>query len=158
VGKRGLPELAKKYMLPTSRYDKARADRVVEFIGALKHTKAKWKDKPFMLLPWQEDIVRTLFGVVGDNGYRQFKQCYITLGKKGGKTMFAAALALYLLIADGEAGAEVYSCAADRQQASLIYREAVIMAQTNPTLRRLVKVIDSQKRIVYPKTDSFYTN
>lgn len=108
------------------------------------------------MLPWQEEIVRTIFGVIGENGYRQCRTCYIEIGKKNGKTSMAAAIALYMLIADGEIGAEIYSCAADRQQASLIYREAVAMALSCPALSKRVKVLDSQKRIVYPAANSFY--
>ena len=143
-------------MLPTSRFDAEKADFVVQFIGALKHTKGKWEGQPFKLLPWQEEIVRTIFGVIASNGYRQFRTCYIEVSKKNGKTSMAAAIALYLLIADGEIGAEIYSCAADRQQASLIYREAAAMALSSPALSKRVKVLESQKRIVYPGTNSFY--
>ena len=151
-----IPELAKKFMLPDSRYDAEKAEYVVQFVGALKHTKGKWVGQPFRLLPWQEEIVRTVFGVIGANGYRQCRTCYIEVPKKNGKTSMAAAIALYMLIADGEMGAEIYSCAADRQQASLIYREAVAMAQSCPALCKRVKVLDSQKRIVFPAANSFY--
>jgi len=107
-------------------------------------------------LAWQEEIVRTIFGVIGADGYRQFKQCYITVAKKQGKTMLAAALSLYLLLADNEEGAEIYSCAADRAQAALIYRESIIMAQDCPSIARRVKIVESQKQLVYPRTNSFY--
>jgi phage terminase large subunit-like protein len=154
--KQGIPKLAQKFMLPTSRYDAEKAAFVSAFIAALRHTKAEWKGQPFILLPWQREIVDTIFGVIGVDGYRQFRTCYVEVAKKNGKTMLAAALALYLLIADGESGAEIYSCAADRQQASLIYREAAIMAKNCPALAKRVRVIDSQKRIIYPETNSFY--
>ncbi|GHU53739.1 hypothetical protein FACS1894132_06770 [Clostridia bacterium] len=151
-----IPALAQKFMLPTSRYDEQKASYVEAFIAALKHTKAEWKGQSFVLLPWQADIIRTVFGVIGADGYRQFRTCYVEIGKKNGKTMLAAALALYLLIADKEFGAEIYSCAADRQQASLIYREAAEMAKNCPALAKRVKVLDSQKRISYKETNSFY--
>jgi phage terminase large subunit-like protein len=151
-----IPQLAQKFMLPGSRYDPKKAEYVQAFIAALRHTKAEWKGQPFILLPWQADIIKTVFGVIGEDGYRQFRTCYIEVGKKNGKTMLAAAVALYLLIADGEAGAEIYSCAADRGQASLIYREAAIMAKNCPALAKRVKVLDSIKRISYAETNSFY--
>ena len=110
-----------RFMLPTSHYDETKAGFVVTFIEALKHTKGEWHGQPFRLLPWQSDLIRTVFGVIAENGFRQCKTCYVEIGKKNGKTMLAAALSLYLLIADGEYGAEIYSCAADRQQASLVY-------------------------------------
>ena len=62
-----------RFMLPTSQYDRVLADRAVNFIQALKHTKGEFFNKPFMLLPWQETIIRDLFGVVKDDGMRQFK-------------------------------------------------------------------------------------
>jgi phage terminase large subunit-like protein len=61
-----------KFMAETSHYDKKKADYAVAFIQCLKHTKGIWAGKPFVLLPWQEQIVRDVFGVVKQNGYRQF--------------------------------------------------------------------------------------
>ena len=57
-----------RYMLPTSHYDAAKADRAVKFIEMLRHTKGKWAGKRFWLLPWQEQIIRDLFGIVKENG------------------------------------------------------------------------------------------
>ena len=71
-----------RFMLPTSHYDQAKADRAVNFIQSLKHTKGTFYNKPFLLLPWQEQIVRDLFGVVKEDGNRQFKQCIAFLSKK----------------------------------------------------------------------------
>jgi phage terminase large subunit-like protein len=98
-------------MLPVSHYDHRRADFAVNFIQMLKHTTGEWFGQPFRLMPWQEQIVRDIFGIVNVDGYRQFRTAYIEVGKKNGKSELAAAIALYLLFADGEAGAEVYSCA-----------------------------------------------
>ena len=75
------------FMLPTSHYDKNRADRAVLFIQSLKHTKGVWAGKPFYLFPWQEQIIRDLFGVIKENGYRQFNTAYIEIGKKNGKQL-----------------------------------------------------------------------
>lgn len=103
-------------MLPTSHYDDKLADRAVTFISNLKHTKGKWAGKKFELLPWQEQIVRDLFGIVKENGKRQFLSAYVEIPKKNGKSELAAAVALYLLYADNEASAEVYGAACDRLQ------------------------------------------
>lgn len=65
------------FMLPDSHYDKEKADRAVAFIEHLCHTKGKWAGKPFLLLPWQEQIVRDLFGIVKKNGKRQFLTAYL---------------------------------------------------------------------------------
>ncbi len=75
------------FMLPTSHYDKDKADRAVAFIENLCHTKGKWAGKPFLLLPWQEQIVRDLFGIVKEDGNRQFLTAYIEIGKKNGKQL-----------------------------------------------------------------------
>jgi len=75
-------------------------------------------------MPWQEQIIRDIFGIVGEGGYRQFCAAYVEIGKKNGKSELAAAIALYLLFADGEARAEVYSCAADINQASIVFNTA----------------------------------
>ena len=72
-------------MLSTSHYDKAKADRAVAFVRNLRHTKGKWAGKPFTLLPWQEQIVRDLFGVVKPDGKRQFRSAYVEIPKKTGR-------------------------------------------------------------------------
>jgi len=97
-----------RFMLPTSKYVKANADRVVGFINALCHTKGTWHGQPFDLLGWQEQIIRDVFGIVKPDGYRQFNTAYIEIPKKQGKSELAAAVALYLTCGDGEYGAEVY--------------------------------------------------
>ncbi|MCL1857690.1 MAG: terminase large subunit [Oscillospiraceae bacterium] len=145
-----------KLMLPTSRYDARRADFAVNFIQMLRHTTGEWYGKPFRLMPWQEQIVRDIFGIVGGDGYRQFRTAYVEVGKKNGKSELAAAIALYLLFADGEAGAEVYSCAADINQASIVFNTAKAMVEQCGDLARLSKLVPSTKRIIFPHTNSFY--
>ena len=145
-----------RFMLPTSHYDKAKADRAVNFIQALRHTKGSFYNKPFLLLPWQETVVRDLFGVVKEDGTRQFKQTIIFIPKKNGKSELAAAIALYLLCADHEQRAEVYGAAADRQMAGLVYSVAADMIRLSPALRKRCKILDSRKRIIYTPTNSFY--
>lgn len=104
-----------RFMLPTSHYDKAKADRAVKFIENLCHTKGKWAGKRFWLLPWQEQLIRDIFGIVKPDGYRQFRTAFVEICKKVGKSELAAAVALYLLYADNEPSAEVYGVATDRQ-------------------------------------------
>lgn len=70
------------FMLPTSHYNEEKADYAVRFIENLCHTKGKWAGDRFWLLPWQERIVRDVFGVVDDNGYRQFRTAYVEIPKK----------------------------------------------------------------------------
>jgi phage terminase large subunit-like protein len=145
-----------KFMLPTSHYDKKQADRAVTFINNLKHTKGKWAGKNFDLLPWQEQIIRDIFGIVKENGKRQFQTAYIEIGKKNGKSELAAAVALYLLYADNEPSAEVYGAAADRQQASIVFDVARQMVSMSPALTKRSKVMTAQKRLVNYSNAGFY--
>lgn len=78
-------------------YNKKLADRAVAFINSLKHTKGTWHGLPFELLPWQDKIIRDVFGTVKENGYRQYNTAYVEIPKKQGKSEIAAAVALYLL-------------------------------------------------------------
>ena len=145
-----------RFMAESSRYDKRRADFAVAFIEALKHTKGRWAGKPFKLIDWQEQIIRDLFGVVKPDGFRQFTTAYVEIPKKQGKSELAAAVALLLCCGDGEERAEVYGCAADRQQASIVFEVAADMVRMCPPLAKRVKILRSQKRIIYSPTNSFY--
>ena len=143
-------------MLPASRYDEEKADRAVAFIEHLCHTKGKWAGKPFLLLPWQEQIVRDLFGIVKENGKRQFLTAYIEIPKKNGKSELAAAIALYLLYADNEPSAEVYGAACDRNQASIVFDVARQMVEMSPPLMRRSKIRSAGKRIINYHNAGFY--
>ncbi|ERT57171.1 putative phage terminase, large subunit [Megasphaera vaginalis (ex Srinivasan et al. 2021)] len=145
-----------KFMADTSRYDKNLADYAVMFIEQLCHTKGTWAGKPFELIDWQEQIIRDLFGVIKKNGYRQFSTAYIEIPKKQGKSELAAAMALLLTCGDGEERAEVYGCAADRNQAKIVFDVAVDMVRFCPALSKRVKILASQKRLEYLPTHSFY--
>ncbi|HEO4069027.1 TPA: terminase large subunit [Streptococcus agalactiae] len=144
------------FMLPTSHYDKAKADRAVTFINNLAHTKGKWAGKKFDLLPWQEQIVRDLFGIVKEDGNRQFLTAYIEIPKKNGKSELAAAIALYLLYADNEASAEVYGAACDRNQASIVFDVAKQMVLMSRPLEKRSKIMGATKRIVNYSNAGFY--
>ncbi len=137
-------------------FDEAKAQRTLKFINNLKHTKGQWRGVPFDLLPWQEQIIRDVFGTVKENGYRQYNTAYVEIPKKNGKSELAAAVALYMTCGDGEWGAEVYGCASDRQQASIVFDVAIDMIDQCPALKKRIKPIMSVKRIVYQPTNSFY--
>ena len=160
VRPKGYPKLENyqpsRFMLDTSHYDKDKADRAVAFIENLKHTKGKWDNKWFFLLPWQEQIVRDIFGIVDAAGNRQFRTAYIEIGKKNGKSELAAAIALYLLYADGEPSAEVYGAAADRSQAGIVFDVANRMVQKTPALLKRSKIMAATKRIVNYSNAGFY--
>ena len=144
------------FMAPTSHYDKVKADRAVLFIESLKHTKGKWEGKQFYLLPWQEQIIRDIFGTVKEDGTRQFRQAYIEIAKKNGKSELAAAVALYMLYADNEPSAEVYGAAADRQQASIVFDVARRMVEMSPALQKRSKITLASKRLVNFSNSGFY--
>ena len=139
-----------KFKARGSYYDKAAADYAVGFIECLCHTKGTWAEKPFELIDWQEQIIRDLFGILKPNGYRQFNTAYVEIPKKMGKSELAAAVALLLCCGDGEERAEVYGCAADRQQASIVFEVAADMVRMCPALNKRVKILASQKRIGHP--------
>lgn len=156
----GYPRLTEytptRFMLETSHYDEDRADRAVRFIENLKHTKGRWAGKRFWLLPWQEQIIRDVFGIVDENGHRQFRTAYVEIPKKNGKSELAAAVALYLLYADNEPSAEVYGAAADRQQASIVFDVARQMVDMTPALVKRSKIMAAGKRIVNYANAGFY--
>jgi len=145
-----------KFMLPTSYYDAKKADRAVKFIEMLSHNKGEWSGQPFLLLPWEEEIIRNIFGVLKADGTRQFKTAFIEIPKKNGKSELAAAIALYMLFADGEASPEVYSAACDRSQASIVFNTAKNMIETNTALLKRCKIIDSTKRVANYSNAGFY--
>ena len=103
-------------------FDEEAADRAVSFFpDMLRHSKGQWAGRPMHLAPWQEDVIRPLFGWKRKDGSRRYRQCYIEVPRKNGKSTLAAGIALYMLFADGEPGAEVYSCAADQEQAGIVF-------------------------------------
>ena len=145
-----------RFKAEDSAYSKQKADIAVGFIEHLCHTKGTWNGRKFSLLPWQEQIIRDLFGIIKPNGYRQFNTAYIEIPKKNGKSELAAAVALFLTCGDFEERAEVYGCAADRQQASIVFEVAADMVRMCPELNRRVKILASTKRLIFLPTNSFY--
>lgn len=139
-------------------FDPARARHVVEFFEKwLRHSKGRFAGKPFTLLDWQVEMLGELFGWVRvDDDTRRYRVAYISTAKKSGKSTILAGIGLYLLVMDGENGAECYGAAADREQASVIYREMASMVRASPQLSQVLEVIDSRKTIAYRKESSFY--
>jgi phage terminase large subunit-like protein len=133
----------------------SRADRAIRLINQLTHTKGPNAGEPFDLRPWQRSILKKLFKARND-GMRQYRTCLLMLPRKNGKSELAAALAIYFLMFDGEIGAEVYSAAADKDQAALVFNVAAQMIRNDPALFAQCEILESTKRIVHPKTGSFY--
>lgn len=137
---------------------KQRADDVVRFFERrLKHVKGKFARQPFILAPWQERIVRDIFGTIKQNGYRRYETAYVEVPKKNGKSELAAGIALNALLMDDEPGAEVYSAAATRDQAGIVFRIAAQMVRNDATLSSMCRIIDSTKTIILrDEPNSFY--
>lgn len=139
-------------------FDERSGIYVVQFFERfLRHTLGQWSGQPFTLLDWQrDDIVMPLFGWKRADGTRRFRKAYIEVPKKNGKSTLCGGLALYLLIADGEPRAQIFGAAADREQAGIVFHEAANMVTASTELSKRVNVIRSTKRIVDPRTSSFY--
>lgn len=135
--------------------ERAAAVTVNFFEKLLHHSKGEWAGQPFKLAPWQkENIIRPLFGWKRADGTRKHRTAYIEIPRKNGKSTLAAGIANYLLFADDEPGAEVYSAAADRDQASIVFNEAKNMVEGSPELDKRAQVY--KKSIVVQSTRSFY--
>lgn len=150
-------DLDRKAVAEGCWFDWEAARRVRKFFKKfLRHSKGKWKGKPFILLPWQRrDIIYPLFGWKRADGTRRHTEAYIEVPKKNGKSALMSGIEIYCLIADGENGAEVYTAAADRDQASIIYNESANMVEASEALLSRLTIVRSQKRLVDSLTASF---
>lgn len=140
-----------------------RANHAVAFCQELcRHTKDRWARTPFILSTWQRrDIVAPLFGeVVWDEEWdcyvRRYRIAWIEVARKNGKSELLAFIALYLLVADGVEGAEIYGCAMDRGQAAKVFDVAARMVKLSPVLSARLVVKDHIKRIIDEQTGSYY--
>lgn len=142
---------------PGYHFDRDDAQRAVDFFARrLRHVEGPWAGHPFLLEPWQHDIVWNVFGWKREDGRRRYTTVYVEIPRKNGKSTFGAGLALKLLTADNEFGAQVYGAAEDRDQATIIFRIAAAMVRQDRVLRERCEVIDSSKRIIVARTNSFY--
>ncbi len=121
------------------RFDRQAAQHAIDFFGFLKHSKGEWAGQPFTLEPWQQFILWCLFGWKRADGLRRFRTAYVEVPRKNGKTSLVAGVGLYLMVADGEPGAEIFSAATKRDQAKLSWDEAVRMVKASPALTKMVK-------------------
>jgi len=134
----------------------AGSDRKVAIINRLTHTKGPFAGQPFNLRPWQEhDIVRPLFKTKR-NGLRQYRTCLLMMPRKNGKSELAATFAVDGLMFDGEIGGEVYSCAADTEQAAIVFNVAEQMIRNDPELLAEVDIVTSKLRMTHRKSGTIY--
>jgi phage terminase large subunit-like protein len=139
-------------------FDLNAALRVLQFfIRFVNYVDGPEAGKPFYPLPWQwERIIAPAFGWMMPDGTRRMREVEVWIPKKNGKSTLCAGLVLYTLLADREIGAKVYSAAADRKQASLIFEVAKTMVKGNPKISSLLKVKPTQKRIDCELLDAYY--
>lgn len=131
-------------------FNKNDAQHAIDFIQRYcKHSKAEWANNPFILESWQQFIIWNIFGwkINSVNGYRRFRTTYIECGRKNGKSTMMAGIGLYLFIADGEEGAEIYSAAVKREQAIISHSEATRMVKKSPELRKEVSIFKNNLSI-----------
>lgn len=137
-------------------YDPKKANHALEFIeNYTRHSKGKLGGKPFLLELWQKALIAATFGMVHKiDGTRKYQEVVLIVARKNGKSTLAAAVGLYLQIADGEPGSEVYACATKKDQAKIIWLEAKRMVRKSPVLRKRMKTLVSE--INSELNDSFF--
>ncbi|WP_239745264.1 terminase TerL endonuclease subunit [Mammaliicoccus sp. F-M27] len=122
-------------------FDEDKANRPIKFIEAFcKHSKGELAGKPLKLALFQKAYISALFGFIDkDTGYRRYTESFFFVGRKNGKSTMLGAIALYMLMADGESGAEVYSVASKRDQANILFDQAHEMIKQSPDLNKNIR-------------------
>ena len=136
------------------RFDKARAIKVCKFVELLPHIKGPLAGQRITLGAWQVFILTTVFGWVTPDNFRRFRRVYIEVGRGNGKSALSSAVALYMLSADGESGAECYSAATTRDQAKIVFSDAKQMARRSPGLQANFGVTVSSHALYVQNTGS----
>jgi len=122
------------------RFDATKANKVCRFIEKLKHIKGPKGGEEIRLEPWQSWILTTVFGWLKPDGYRRYRRVYIEVPRGNGKSALSSGVGLYMLGADGEAGAEIVSAATNKEQARIVFRDAQHMARKSPDLARALGI------------------
>ncbi|MBY0474207.1 MAG: phage terminase small subunit P27 family [Nitrosomonas sp.] len=141
-------------------FDLEKVRRVVGFFrDVLKLNGGDYEGEPYNLLDWQAFIVGSLFGWVDSEGLRRFRVAFMETGKGSGKSPMIAGIGLYGLVADGEQRAEVYAAATKKDQAMVLFRDAVAMVNQSPILSKTLKksgLGDQVWNLSYLKNNSFF--
>lgn len=130
------------------QFDEKAAWYAIDFFGFLRHSKGEWAGRVFELADWQCFVVAMIFGWKRADGTRRYRDCYVEIPRKNGKSTLAAGIGLLLFFADGEAGAEVYTAATKRDQARIVHEEAVRMVKASPLLRSRIGSVRDNLNIV----------
>ena len=136
-------------------FDPAAANHIIAFFAEfLIFYEGEWDGQPFLLQPWEQFIVGSLFGWKTKENVRRFRTAYIEMAKGSGKTPLAAGIGLYGLTFDDEPGGEIYSAATKREQAAVLFRDAKAFAEGSEALREILTV--GQHNIAFQGTNSFF--
>lgn len=129
-------------------YSPQRANHAIEFIeNFCKHSKGKWGGKPIELELWQKAFIAASFGFIHKiDGTRKYREILLIVARKNGKSTIASGIGLYLQVADGEPGAEIYAVATKKDQAKLVWMDAKRMVNKSPALRKRIKPLVSELR------------
>ena len=120
-------------------FDKKAADRAVTFIETFCCIPKMRGTPRFKLELWQKALVEATFGFVNDQNIRQYREVFLFIGRKNAKSILGAAMALYLLLADGEDGPEIYTAATDRSQAKVVWEYAISMINHDASLKKYLR-------------------
>lgn len=121
-------------------FDIEKATRPITFIEKFcKHSKGQWAGKPVLLDLWQKAIIQTVFGFVDDKGFRKYREVFIVVARKNGKSTLLSAIGLYMLFADHEGGAQVCCVASKKDQAKIVFEEAKNMVSQSSLLRKHIQ-------------------
>ncbi len=140
-------------------WDRGKAERAIRFFpSVLRLAEGQHAGEPFNLSSWEQFIVGSLFGWCGADGFRRFRNAYIEIGKGNGKSPLAAGIGLYMLVADKEMRAEVYAAATTREQAHILFEDAVSMVQQSPHLAKNIDLSGKRKvlNLAHLRTGSFF--
>ena len=137
------------------RFNEEKAKRPIEFIEKyIKQSKGQWNGKPLKLELFQKAFLEALFGFVDDNGLRKYRKAIFFVARKNGKSVFDSALATYMLVADNEGGAEIYSVATKRDQSKIVWEETKKMIKKSPPLAKRIRCLVGG--IYYDAKDSLF--
>ena len=140
-------------------WHRAAAERAIGYFrDVLRLAEGAYAGQPFVLQPWQQFIVGSLFGWAGLDGHRRFRTAYVEIGKGNGKSPLAAGIGLYMLTADREAAAECYAAAVTRDQAKILFHDAVHMVESSPMLSSRIGVLGgaAPHNLAYRSVGSFF--
>jgi len=141
-------------------WDLAAAQRAIGYFeDVLCLNGGQFEGKPFEVLPWQAFVIGSLFGWKAEDGFRRFRVAYVETAKGSGKSPLSAGIGLYGLTADGEPRAEVYAAATKKDQAAILFRDAIAMVEHSPQLAGRLAISGAKGKewnLAYNKTSSFF--